>query len=335
LGRPALVSATGDIGLARPTTTGWVRRLGSLILRSEKLRGYLLLSPTLIVMLVLLIVPIGGLVVFSFWTQHYFDIDRTFTLNNYWTVFQPAGGVCLFWGWFPFPCLKTPIYVHLLGKSLLMSLITTSVIILLAYPMAYFLAFRVTRHKMLWIILITVPFWTSYLLRVFAWKVILGYNGVINSGLISLGLIDEPLGFILYNPSSVVITLTHAWLAFAILPIFVSLEKIDRSLLEAATDLGDGPVARFLRITLPLSLPGVIAASLLIFIPTVGDYVTPNLVGGTSGIMIGNVIQTLFGKANNWPLGAAVSLIMMLVVTLLVCAFLWSTGYRRMREREI
>jgi spermidine/putrescine transport system permease protein len=188
---------------------------------------------------------------------------------------------------------------------------------------------------MLWIILITVPFWTSYLLRVFAWKVILGYNGVINSGLISLGLIDEPLGFILYNPSSVVITLTHAWLAFAILPIFVSLEKIDRSLLEAATDLGDGPVARFLRITLPLSLPGVIAASLLIFIPTVGDYVTPNLVGGTSGIMIGNVIQTLFGKANNWPLGAAVSLIMMLVVTLLVCAFLWSTGYRRMREREI
>jgi spermidine/putrescine transport system permease protein len=186
----------------------------------------------------------------------------------------------------------------------------------------------------MWIILITVPFWTSYLLRVFAWKVILGFNGVVNSGLMSMGLIKEPLEFILYNPTAVIITLAHAWLAFAILPIYVSLEKIDRTLLEAATDLGDGPVERFLRITLPLSLPGVIAASLLVFIPTVGDYVTPTLVGGTSGIMIGNVIQSLFGKANNWPLGAAVSIVMMLAVTLIICLFLWAVGYRRMRAAQ-
>jgi spermidine/putrescine transport system permease protein len=149
----------------------------------------------------------------------------------------------------------------------------------------------------------------------------------------SMGLIKEPLEFILYNPTAVIITLAHAWLAFAILPIYVSLEKIDRTLLEAATDLGDGPVERFLRVTLPLSLPGVIAASLLVFIPTVGDYVTPTLVGGTSGIMIGNVIQSLFGKANNWPLGAAVSIMMMLAVTLIICLFLWAVGYRRMRAQ--
>ena len=124
-----------------------------------------------------------------------------------------------------------------------------------------------------------------------------------------------------------IITLTHAWAAFAILPIFVSLEKIDRSLLEAATDLGDGPVMRFLRITLPLSLPGVIAASLMIFIPTVGDYVTPDLVGGRDGRMIANMIRAQFGRANNWPLGASLSLIMMCTVTIISLAYIWLTSF--------
>ncbi len=194
----------------------------------------------------------------------------------------------------------------------------TIAVVLLAYPMAYFLAFRVTRHKMLWLILITIPFWTSYLLRVFAWKIILGFNGVINSGLISLGIIDKPLEFLLYSPFAVMITLAHAWAAFAILPIYVSLEKIDRSLLEAATDLGYRPLERFWHVTLPLSAPGTIATALLVFIPTVGDYVTPSLVGGSGGTMIGNAIQILFGRANDAPLGSALSLVMMLVVTLLV-----------------
>jgi spermidine/putrescine transport system permease protein len=197
--------------------------------------------------------------------------------------------------------------------------------------MAYFIAFRVTKHKLLWLILITVPFWTSYLLRVFAWKLILGYNGVINSGLEELGLISEPLVFLLYNPFAVVLTLAHAWAAFAILPIYVSLEKIDRSLLEAATDLGDTPVKRFRRVTLPLSMPGVVAASLLVFIPTVGDFVTPNLVGGTSGTMIGNVIQSLFGRGNNWPFGASLSIITMFTITMLIVAFMW--GNRILKRR--
>jgi spermidine/putrescine transport system permease protein len=195
------------------------------------------------------------------------------------------------------------------------------------------MAFRVTRHKLLWIILITIPFWTSYLLRVFAWKVILGFNGAINSGLVHAGLIQQPLEFLLYNPTAVTITLAHAWAAYAILPIYVSLEKIDRSLLEAATDLGDGPLKRFLRVTFPLSLPGTIAAILMVFIPTVGDYVTPSLVGGTDGMMIGNSIAMMYGRANNQPLGAVISIVMMLVIAVLVGLFLLAIGRRRLLQK--
>jgi spermidine/putrescine transport system permease protein len=301
--------------------------------RHEAVRGYLLLSPTLLVMVGLMIVPLIGMVALSFFTQTYVSIDYSFTLDNYWTIFEPSDKAAHFLG-IPF-YLKKPIYLLLLFKSILMSLASTIAVVVLAYPMAYFLAFRVTKHKMAWLILITVPFWTSYLLRVFAWKVILGYNGVINSGLIGLGLIDKPLEFLLYNPFAVVITLAHAWAAVAILPIYVSLEKIDRSLLEAATDLGDGHLERFLRVTLPLSLPGVIAASLLVFIPTVGDYITPTLVGGTDGIMIGNVVQSLFSKGNNAPLAAAVSVVSMMTITIMVCIFLWFVGRGRVTRREI
>jgi len=286
-------------------------RLRLVYLRSEQLRGYGLLAPTLLVMVLFLAVPLGILFTLSFWTQTYIELDRSFTPANYLAFFDRL------------------IYSLLLGKSILISLAVALTTVLLAYPMAYFLAFRVQRAKLLWLILITIPFWTSYLLRIFSWKITLGYKGVINSGLISLGLIDEPLQFLLYNSFSVVITLAHAWAAFAILPIYVSLEKIDRSLLEAATDLGDGPVARFLGVTLPLSMPGVIAAFLFVFIPTVGDYVTPRLVGGTGGIMIGNIIQSMFGKANNWPMGAALAVISMVTIGALVLVFLWLMGRLR------
>jgi spermidine/putrescine transport system permease protein len=270
-------------------------------------------------MIGLLGVPLVMLVVLSFWTQDGITFDRTFTLENYSEFFAYS---------------DSPLYINLLIRSVIMAGTSTAVILLMAYPMAYFLAFRVRQHKLLWIILITVPFWISYLLRIFAWKVILGFDGVINSSLIGLGLISKPLEFLLYNPVAVTITLSHAWAAYAILPIYVSLEKIDRSLLEAATDLGDSRGKRFLRVTFPLSLPGTIASTLLVFIPTVGDYVTPTLVGGTSGMMIGSIIQSLVTRSDNAPMGAAVSVVMMFFVTLLVCAFLWSTGYRRRAVKE-
>jgi len=303
-----------------------------LLQRLEWVRGYLLMTPTILLMCGLLIAPLASLFLRSFWTQHGFDIDKTFTLHNYWELIAPSDEAT-YWLGIPFP-LKNPAYAIVIVKSLLISFGATIAVILIAYPMAYFLAFRLVRHKMLWLIIITIPFWTSYLLRVFAWKIILGYNGVINSGLIYLGLIDKPLDFLLYNPFAVIVTLAHAWVAYAILPIYVSLEKIDRSLLEAATDLGNRPWERFLHVTLPLSLPGVIASTLMVFIPTVGDYVTPSLVGGPTGVMVGNTIQSLFGQRNDGPLGAALSAVVMLIVTLLVCLFLWAVGYRKMQKRE-
>ena len=160
---------------------------------------------------------------------------------------------------------------------------------------------------------------------------ILGFNGVINSGLLSLGLISKPLEFLLYNPTAVVVTLAHAYAAFAILPIYVSLEKIDRSLLEAAADLGDGPLKRFLRVTFPLSLPGIIGAAVLIFIPTTGDYVTPALVGGSDGVMIANIIQVQFGRVNNWPLGAALAIASMVAVAAIAVLVIQALKYATAR----
>ena len=305
------ITAPAGATLDRPKS--WRRRARALFLRSEALRGYMLLSPTLLVMGFAMGIPFAIMVIMSFWTQVGFDIDTTLTLANYGEAIDGR------------------VYKALLLRSVAISGTCTIVTVLLAYPMAYYVAFHVHRHKLFWIILMTLPFWTSYLLRVFAWKVILGFNGVINSGLKALGLIDQPLEFLLYSPTAVVITLAHAWAAFAILPIYVSLEKIDRSLLEAAADLGEGPVGRFLRVTLPLSLPGVVAAMLMIFIPTVGDYVTPTLVGGPNGIMLSNIIYAQFGKVNNWPMGAALSIAMLIAVAMIALAGMWIT--RKVTER--
>ncbi|PZQ99883.1 MAG: spermidine/putrescine ABC transporter [Cereibacter sphaeroides] len=292
--------------------------------------GFALLSPAFLVMAATLLAPLVALIVMSFWTQNGFEVDRAFTLKNYYTLIEPGEGTV--WMGIPFR-LAYPVPAILMVKSLAMSLVATAVVILIAYPMAYFLAFRVTRNKAVWIILLSIPFWTSYLLRVFSWKIMLGFNGAINSGLKSIGLIDQPLDFLLYNPLAVMITLAHSWIAFAVLPIYVSLEKIDRTLLEAAADLGDSRWKRFRRVTLPLSMPGTIAATLLVFIPTVGDYVTPTLVGGPSGTMIGSLVQLLFTKQNDAPLGAAVSIVMMLIIAALVAIFLRAINYSRIRKR--
>lgn len=270
-------------------------------------QGLKLISPTFLYVLVMLAAPLLMVITFSFWTQDYLTIDTTPTFHNYreaWT---------------------TPLYQVLMWRSLKISVIVTVITVVLAFPIAYYLSFHVRKRKALWLFLITVPFWTSYLLRVFLWKVILGYNGVFNTALLELGFIQEPLTFILYNLNAVVITLAHAWAPFAILPIFVALEKIDRSLLEAATDLGDSPVRRFFRITLPLAMPGIVAATLIVLIPTVGDFITPRLVGGTDGLMISNMIQIQFGKANNAPLGAALAVSSMVVIGL-ISAGIFLTG---------
>jgi len=266
-------------------------------LRRDETKGMVLIAPPFIYAVLLLAAPLTAIVLFSFWTQDFMTIDRSFTLSNYREAFTD------------------PLYMELLSRSLRISLSVTAITVVLAFPVAYFVSFYVApERKSLWLFLITVPFWTSYLIRVFLWRVILAYDGPVNGTLVGLGVIDEPLAWILYSANSVVITLAHAYAPFAILPIFVSLEKIDRSLHEAGRDLGENRVMVFLRVTLPLAMPGVLAAVLIVFIPTIGDYVTPRLVGGSDGTMIANMIQTQFMRLNNAPMGATLSVLAMLMV---------------------
>ncbi len=280
------------------------QRMWRRLTATEGGQGLLMVSPPLIYALALLAVPLGAILLFSFWTQDFMAVDTTFTLNNYREI------------------AEKPIYGALLQRSLFVAGCVTIVTVILAFPVAYFVSFHVRpERKSLWLFLITIPFWTSYLIRVFLWKVILGYNGVINTGLINLGLIEEPLTFILYNVNAVIITLAHAFAPFAILPVFVALEKIDRSLLEASQDLGESKFMTFLRVTLPLSMPGVVAAVLIVFIPTIGDYVTPELMGGAGGKLIANMIQTQFLALNNAPLGAALAIVAMLSVSAISLVF--------------
>lgn len=263
----------------------------------ETLLGYATLSPLLLVMIFGVGIPFITLLVMSFWQQQSYNMDAGWGLGNYSRF------------------LSNGFYLGLLARSVGIALVVALTTTLLAFPVAYYVAFYVHRHRSLWIILLTLPFWTSYLLRIFTWKVILGFNGVINSGLLMLGVVDEPLDVLLYNSFSVVVTLTHAWIPFVVLPLYVSLAKIPPELLRTAADLGDGPVRRLTRVILPLAAPGLLTGIILVFIPTVGDYVTPMLVGGTQGSMIGAVIAAQFGAADNWPLGAAMSMVTMAVVT--------------------
>jgi spermidine/putrescine transport system permease protein len=280
--------------------------------RSPQARAALLTAPPFVYSLLLLAFPLVAIVLISFWTQSGLNIDRVFTTSNYREIFS---GPIYIWGnanrW------------GLLPLSLFVSATVTFITVLLAYPVAYFVSFQVpAEKKSLWLFLITIPFWTSYLIRVFLWKVILGYNGVVNTGLIEIGLIQEPLSFLLYNLNSVIITLSHAYAVFAILPIYVALEKIDRSLLEASQDLGENHLTTFLRVTLPLSVPGIVGAVLIVFIPTIGDYVTPELMLGSGGRLMSNLIQAQFLQLNNWPLGAALSIITMLAVGIVSFVFI-------------
>ena len=279
-----------------------VNRRAQLALANPTVRGWLMISPPFIYALLLLVGPILVVVAYSFWTQDYLEIRREFTLDNYRAA------------------LTEPIYRDLLMRSLWISATVSVVTVLLSYPVAYFISFRGGRFKSLWLFAITVPFWSGYLLRILSWKVILGYNGILNTGLLALGLIKEPLTSILYNANAVVITLTHSWVAFAILPIFLSLERIPRTLIDASSDLGASGLQTFVRIVLPLSLPGVITAATFVFVLAIGDFLTPQMVGGQSGFTFGRIVYSQFGTAFNWPFGAALSAILAIVVIAVIAA---------------
>jgi spermidine/putrescine transport system permease protein len=217
-----------------------------------------------------------------------------------------------------------PVYLRLFWKSVQMSLIVSAIIVALAYPLAYYLALSGTKRKYILLLVLIAPFLTSYLLRVLAWKVILGDQGVVNSFLFWTGLrsFGHPISQLLYSRFAVMLVLGYIWLPFVALPIFVSLESLDRRLLEAASDLGASRLQAFRRVTLPLSAPGIVAAFLFVFIPTLGEFVTPSLVGGASGYMYGNQIVDLFGTGfPDWETGSVLAIFLLGVVTVLTVAF--------------
>jgi spermidine/putrescine transport system permease protein len=257
-------------------------------------------------LVVFFVVPIAIVALYSFDVYTLFPGQHGFTLAAWRGFFHSSVYLGLFW------------------KSVKMSLIVSVVVVLLAYPVAYYLALSGTKRKYILLLILIAPFLTSYLLRVLAWKVILGSQGVINTFLFWTGLRAEghPLSFLLYSRFAVVLVLGYVWLPFVALPIFVTLESMDRRLLEAASDLYASRLQAFLRITLPLSLPGVVAAFLFVFIPTVGEFVTPSLVGGTSGYMYGNQIVDLFQTGfPDWETGAVLALFLLAVILALTLVF--------------
>jgi spermidine/putrescine transport system permease protein len=190
--------------------------------------------------------------------------------------------------------------------------------LVLGYPLAYFLSFYAGNRKDLLYQMVIIPLWVSYLVRAYAWKTILGSDGVLNTSLQYLHLTRHPLDFLLYSPFAVVLTLTHIYTPFAILPIYAALEHIPRNLVEASHDLGATPAQTFWKVIFPLSIPGVVAGATFAFVLSLGDFLAPLLLGGPSGIMISNIVVSLFGAAYNWPLGAAISLGMLVIVVSLL-----------------
>ena len=255
---------------------------------------------------VFFVVPVAIVAAYSFDVYSLFPGKHGFTLAA-WRAF-----------------VHSSVYLGLFWKSVKMSLIVSAVVVALAYPVAYYLALSGTKRKYVLLLVLIAPFLTSYLLRILAWKVILGNQGVLNTFLFWTGLRsrDHPLSQLLYSRFAVILVLAYIWVPFVALPIFVSLESLDRSLLEAACDLGASRWQAFRRVTLPLSMPGVMAGFLFVFIPTVGEFVTPSLVGGTSGYMYGNQIADLFETGfPDWETGSVLALFLLGVVAVLTAVF--------------
>ena len=277
------------------------RALAWLYTRPEA-RAWALMAPAGFWLLAFFLVPLVIMLVYSLMPRGiYGGVEPGFTLEHYARFFDP-------------------LYLQVLQRTFAWSLGCTIICLLLGYPVAYVIA-RSGRWRTFLLFLVVLPFWTSFLVRTFAMIFLMRDTGLINSWLLKLGMIDEPLT-ILYTPFAVMAGLVYGFLPFMILPIYASLEKVDLSLLEAAEVLGARPAARFRRVTLPLSTPGVVAGSLLVFIPALGSFLTADLLGGAKQVMIGNLVQNQFSSARNWPFGSAASFIVMALVLAAVMLYL-------------
>jgi spermidine/putrescine transport system permease protein len=257
-------------------------------------------APPLLWVGLFLILPYAMMFAHSLWAVREGNIVHQWNLQNYARLFT------------------NPLYAEVLFRTMRIAGAVTLCSLLLGYPLAYYLSFHSGARKELLYQLVIVPLWVSYLVRGYAWKTILGSDGVLNGFLQYFHLTQEPVGFFLYSPFAVVLMLTHIYTPFVFLPIYAALEHIPRPLVEASQDLGAGPVKTFLRVVLPLSIPGLVAGATFAFVLSLGDFLAPLLVGGPSGTMIANIVQTLFGAAYDWPLGAAISVCILLITVSLL-----------------
>ena len=261
--------------------------------------------PPLAWVAIFLLVPYGLMFAYSFWSvSSAQNIVHSLSFANYAEL------------------LSHRVYRQTLLRSAWIAARVTVLSLLLGYPLAYLLSFHAAPRKNILYQLVIIPLWVSYLVRAYAWKTILGTDGLLNTVLQFAHLANHPLGFLLYSPFAVVLTLTHIYTPFAFLPIYASLEHIPRNLMEASDDLGASRVQTFRRVVLPLSLPGVLAGATFAFVLSFGDFLAPLLLGGPSGIMISNIVVNLFGASYQWPMGAAISLCMLSLVLFL----LWISG---------
>ena len=266
---------------------------------SRTYKSIVSLPPLLWVGLFLLL-PYALMFAHSFWLVRDGSLVHEWNLQNYAKLFH------------------NPVYLEVLFRTMRIAAAVTLFSLLLGYPLAYFMSFEAGVRKELFYQLVIVPLWVSYLVRGYAWKTILGSDGVLNGFLQYFHVTKEPVGFFLYSPFAVVLMLTHIYTPFVFLPLYASLEHIPRNLIEASHDLGASPRATFFRVILPLSLPGLLAGATFAFVLTLGDFLGPLLVGGPSSIMIANIVQSLFGTAYDWPLGSAISVsILLLTISLL------------------
>jgi len=256
--------------------------------------------PPLLWVSIFLLLPYSLMFVHSFWLVREGFIVHQWNLANYAALFTK------------------PVYLQVLLRTMRIAGSVTLCSLLLGYPLAYYLSFHSGARKELLYQLVIVPLWVSYLVRGYAWKTILGSNGVLNGFLQYTHITHAPVSFLLYSPFAVILMLTHIYTPFVFLPIYASLESIPRPLVEASQDLGATPAKTFLRVILPLSMPGLVAGATFAFVLSLGDFLAPLLVGGASGTMIANVVQSLFGAAYDWPLGAAVSVSILLFTMLLL-----------------
>lgn len=291
--------------LARPTRRASVLRA---LRENRVVQGLLLISPADLYLFVFMVLPLILVVALSFLTRGtYGDVEFRFNAANYARLFDP-------------------IYGRIMLFSLGVGLGTTVITILIGYPLAYYIARSPARQRSLLLFLILVPFWTNFVIRTYAWIMILRGGGFLDSVLQWLRITSEPLG-LMYTPTAVMIGMVYEFLPFMILPLYTSLEKIDNALLEAAADLGAPPWRVFLRITLPLSVPGMIAGTILVFIPAMGMFVIPDLMGGAKTILIGNVIRNQFLTARDWPFGAAASMILMVMTVVMTMYYTRKAGF--------